>query len=104
MPSNAYLFYVTHDKEYREHVLTQWGQGKMVAISQMTLSNPFSWMKMVEYRLSQFEFTDGFQMIHKAWHSIEEVSYWFSRSSVKFQGHTGQQNHQFWPKLSISGL
>ena len=26
-------------------------------------------------------------MMHKAWSSIEEVSYCFSRSSVKFQGH-----------------
>ena len=25
----------------------------------------------------QFEFTDGFEMMHKAWRSIEEVSYWF---------------------------
>ena len=28
-------------------------------------------------------------MMHKAWSSIEEVPYCFSRSSVKFQGHTG---------------
>ena len=28
-------------------------------------------------------------MMHKAWSSIEVVSYWFSRSSAKFQGHTG---------------
>ena len=27
-------------------------------------------------------------MMHKAWSSIEEVPYCFSRSSVKFQGHT----------------
>ena len=26
-------------------------------------------------------------MMHKAWSSIEEVPYFFSRSSVKFQGH-----------------
>ena len=31
---------------------------------------------------------DGFEMMHKAWHSIEEVSYYLSRSSIKFQGHT----------------
>ena len=36
----------------------------------------------------QFEFTNGYEMIHKAWSSIEEVPYCFSRSSVKFQGHT----------------
>ena len=27
-------------------------------------------------------------MLHKAWSSIEEVPYYFSRLSVKFQGHT----------------
>ena len=37
----------------------------------------------------QFEFTDGFEMVHKAWYSIEEVPYYFSRSSIKFQGHMG---------------
>ena len=40
----------------------------------------------------QFEFTNGYGMLmHIAWGSIEEVSYCFSRSSVKFQGHTGQK-------------
>ena len=28
-------------------------------------------------------------MIHKAWCSIEEVPYYFSGSSIKFQGHSG---------------
>ena len=28
-------------------------------------------------------------MVHKAWRSIEEVPYCFSRSSVKFHSHTG---------------
>ena len=30
-------------------------------------------------------------MTHKAWSSIEEVSYCFSRSSLKFHGHTGRK-------------
>ena len=30
-------------------------------------------------------------MMHKAWSSIEEVPYCFSRSSIKFQVHTGQK-------------
>ena len=42
--------------------------------------------------------------MHKAWHSKEEVPYCFSRSSIKFWGHTRQKNHQFWPELSFSGL
>ena len=29
-------------------------------------------------------------MIHKAWSSLENVPYYFSRSYVKFQGHTGK--------------
>ena len=31
-------------------------------------------------------------MMHKAWCCLEEVSYCFSRSSVKFQGHTAQKS------------
>ena len=34
----------------------------------------------------QLEFTDGYEMMHKAWSNIYEVSYYFSRSYVKFQG------------------
>ena len=58
------------------------------------------------FRLSlQFEFTDGFEIISKAWSNIEEVPYCLSRSSIKFQGHTGQKcDRQFRPKLSVSGL
>ena len=33
-------------------VLTHWGRDKMAAISQTTLSNAFSWMKMLEFRLN----------------------------------------------------
>ena len=52
----------------------------------------------------QFEFTGGYEMMHKAWSCIEEVSHCFSRSSVKFQGHTGQKSRRFWPKFGVSGL
>ena len=34
------------------HTLTHWGRDKMDAIFQMTFSNAFSWMKMVEFRLT----------------------------------------------------
>ena len=48
------------------------------------------WPQLSASRLQiQFEFTDGFEMMHKAWHSIEEVLYCFSRSSIKLQGHKG---------------
>ena len=45
----------------------------------------------------QFEFTNGYKMMHKAWSSIEEVPYCFSRSSVKFQGHTALKIVKFDP-------
>ena len=47
--------------------------------------------------LLQFEFTNGYEMMHKAWSNIEEVPYCFSRSSVKFQGHTALKTVEFDP-------
>ena len=47
--------------------------------------------------LLQFEFTNGYEMLHKAWGSIEEVPYCFWRSSVKFQGHTALKSVEFDP-------
>ena len=41
-------------------------------------------------------------MIHKAWCCIEEVPYYFSRSYIKFQGHTGwkiDDLDQIWARL-----
>ena len=45
----------------------------------------------------KFEFTNGYEMMHKAWSSIKEVPYCFSRSSVKFQGHTALEIIEFDP-------
>ena len=39
----------------------------------------------------QFEFTYDDEMMDKAWCCLWEVPYCFSRSSVKFQGHTAKQ-------------
>ena len=39
-----------------------------------------------------FEFNDGRESMHKAYRSIGEESYYFSSSSVKFQGHIGQNS------------
>ena len=36
-------------------------------------------------------------MMHKAWSSIKEVPYCFSRSSIKFQGHTALKIVEFYP-------
>ena len=38
-------------KRFHVAVLTHWGRDKMAAVSQTTLSNAFSWMKMSEFRL-----------------------------------------------------
>ena len=38
---------------------------------------------------SSLNITDGFEIMYKAWRSIEDVPYCFSRSSIKFQGGTG---------------
>ena len=46
----------------------------------------------------QFESTNGDGMEHKSWSSIEEVPYCFSRSTIKFQGHTGSKIADFYPK------
>ena len=39
----------------------------------------------------------------KAWCGIGKMSYCFSKSSIKFQGHT-RKNCWFWPKLGVSRL
>ena len=41
--------------------------------------------------LLKFEFTDGFEMMDQAQRSIEKAPYCFPRSSIRFQGHTGQK-------------
>ena len=51
--------------------------------------------------LLQFEFTNGYEMLHKAWSSIEEVPYCFWRSSVKFQGHTALKIVEFHPNWAF---
>ena len=51
-----------------------------------------------------WDFTYGDEMILKAWYCLAAVPYWFSRSSVKFQGHTPKKNNRFRPKLGVSGL
>ena len=40
-------------------------------------------------------------MMHKAWSSIKEVPYCFSRSFVKFQGHTGHKIANFDPNWAF---
>ena len=46
----------------------------------------------------QCEFTDGYEMMLIFCSSVDEVPFYFSRSSVKFQGHKGQLS------LILSGI
>ena len=60
--------------------------------------NHWIWPRLgVSGLLLQFEFTNGYEMLHKAWSSIEEVPYCFWRSSVKFQGHAALKIVEFDP-------
>ena len=49
----------------------------------------------------QFEFTYLYKMMHKAWSSIEELLYCFSRSSAEFQGHTALKIVEFDPNWAF---
>ena len=49
----------------------------------------------------QFEYTNGYEMMHKAWSSVDGVPYCFSRSSVKFQGHTALKIVEFDPNWAF---
>ena len=46
-------------------------------------------------------FTDDYEMILKAWDSLEDVPYCFSMSPVKLQGHTGYKISDFDPNLAF---
>ena len=47
----------------------------------------------------QFESTFGYDMIHKDGSCMKDVPYCFSRSSIKFQGHTGHKCHWFFTQI-----
>ena len=50
---------------------------------------------------SQFEFTNGYEMMHKAWSSMKEMPYCFWGSSVKFLGHTAKKIVDFDPNWAF---
>ena len=55
------------------------------------LQNNFCPNLSVSGTLLHIEFTDGYELMRKAWEGIEEVLLCFARSSVKFQVHAGQK-------------
>ena len=84
-------------KQHRRGVLLFFKVIHQISRSHGTKSRRF-WPELSVSRLwLKFELTGGFEMMHKAWCSIEEVSYYFSRLSIKFQGHTGQKITDFDP-------
>ena len=102
-------------------ILTQIGRFRTIGRSQ--LSNPSDlpcWRSSVKFQghtgqiiadfdpnwafpdcILEIEFIDGFEMMHKAWSSMEEVPYCFSRSSFKCQGHGGQKIADFDPNWAF---
>ena len=51
------------------------------------------------------EFTNGFEMMDKAWSDIEEVPCCFARCSLyQISRSRGTTNSWFWPELDVSGL
>ena len=74
---------------------------RRIARSHGSKNCPF-WPKLgVSGLYLQFGITDGYEMMHKAWSSIEEVPYCFSMSSVKFQGHTALKSVEFDPNWAF---
>ena len=60
------------------------------------------WPKLgVSGQQLQFEFTNGYEMLRKAWNSKGEMPYCFPRSSIKFQGNTGQNITHFDPNWAF---
>ena len=53
--------------------------------------HPWNFKVTRDKGIADFEFTDGFEMMDKAWRSRDEMLYCFRKSSVKFQGHGGQK-------------
>ena len=51
--------------------------------------------------LLQLELTNGYEVLHKAWRSIKEVPFCFSRSSVKFHGRTAPKIIEFDPNWAF---
>ena len=64
-----------------------------LTVSGLQLQFEVTYDKMMQVRLG----VSGYEIMHKAWSSIVEVLYCFSRSSVKFQGHMALKIVEFDP-------
>ena len=72
-------------------------QGKVNVRGQRSRSQRSRPNLTVSGLLIQFEFTYDDEILHIAWCCLGEVPYCFSRSSVKFQGHTALKIAEFDP-------
>ena len=71
----VYLVYLYGEIQHKSTYNVRFGPGKVLEKS------------LVLIHQNLWEPCNGYEMMHKAWSSIEEVPYCFSRSSFKFQGH-----------------
>ena len=63
------------------------------------------WPKLaVSGLLLKFEYTNGYEMMHKAWSSIEEVPYCFFKVIHQISRSHDSKNRPIWPNLAVSGL
>ena len=78
------------------------GQGQRSKVKVTEVKIFWFWPKLGASGLYlQFEFTNGDEMMHKAWSRFGEVPYCFSRSSVKSQGHTTKTIVDFYPNWAF---
>ena len=89
-------------KQHRRGALSFFKVIRQISRSHGTKNRQF-WPELSVSGLQlRFEFTNGFEMMLKAWCNIEEVPNYFSRSSIKFQGHMGWKIDDFdqiWARL-----
>ena len=84
-----------------EHVR---GQGQKSKVKATEVKANFAPIWFLSGPELQFEFTDGYEMKHIAWSSIEKVSYLFFKVICHISRSQGTRNHRIWPKLGVPGL
>ena len=104
----------SHLFHYVPIIVSSWNFQELLPLTNVIFTTPFSrfrtitpvWIhiffsdsdKFIQQKYIQvFEFTYDDEMIHIAWCCLGEVPYCFSRSSVKFQGHTALKIVEFDP-------
>ena len=114
IPNQVYLWNRSHFQCIRKHHLLSFlyeinadscnllGQISLVLIRPTNFQSQL-WLEIWS-SVSWYKLTHGYEMMHNIWSSIENKPCCFSRSTVKFQGQTGQKNRRFWPELNVSRL